>query len=133
MTDTQRVLDAIKPAVMGWTTPPNSQYTPSLTNVTNISSSVAAELQFARIGDTVLVSGGFTATATAAGGCVMRMSLPIASTFTNQGQLGGTAVGTQLWPAYARGSTTTYDAVFVWTATNTTATTFYFTFFYRIL
>lgn len=108
-------------------------YTPTLTNSTNISSSTAAETHYARVGNVVTVGGRFTATATAAGTCAMGMSLPIASNFAATENLGGTAVGSQIWTAYARADSTNDRAVFVWSATNTTATDFFFTISYRII
>ena len=108
-------------------------YTPSLTNTTNISSSTAQALQGMRIGNFVTINGAVSATPTAAGQCVLSMSIPIASTFTAQGQLGGTGVTSSYWPVYIRASTTAYNAVFVWNATSTTAQTIYFNFGYKIV
>jgi hypothetical protein len=69
-------------------------YTPTLTNVTNISASTAQVCQYLRVGNTVTVSGRLDVTATAAGGTASQVdiSLPIASNFSSAGQLGGTAV-----------------------------------------
>lgn len=65
-------------------------YTPTLTNVTNIAASTATVCQWMRIGDVVTVSGSVDIDPTAAGACVLRMSLPVASNFTATSQAGGT-------------------------------------------
>ncbi len=108
-------------------------YTPTLTNTTNISSSTAQALQGMRVGNYVTISGAVDATPTATGQCVLSMSIPLASTFTAQGQLGGTGVTSSYWPVYIRASTSAYNAVFVWNATSTTAQTIYFSFGYKIV
>lgn len=108
-------------------------YTPTLTNTTNISSSTAQALQGMRIGNFVTINGAVSAPPTATGQCVLSMSIPIASTFTAQGQLGGTGTTSSYWPVYIRASTSAYNAVFVWNATSTTAQTIYFNFGYKIV
>jgi len=65
-------------------------YTPSLTNTTNIASSTAAACQYMRVGNVVTVSGQVTIDPTAAGACNMKMTLPIASTFSSGRQASGT-------------------------------------------
>lgn len=67
-------------------------YTPTLTNTTNVVSSVSYLAQYMRVGSTVTVSGrvdidvSLTATST-----VLNISLPIASNLANTQNLGGTA------------------------------------------
>lgn len=71
---------------------PTGTYTPTLTNVANISASTAYECTYQRTGNFVSVFGEFdidptlTATATELG-----ISLPVASALTNSYQLGGNA------------------------------------------
>lgn len=68
-------------------------YTPDLTAVANITATTAQVCQYLRVGNTVTVSGGFTATLTAASATTIYISLPpglIPDTFTNFSQLGGT-------------------------------------------
>jgi hypothetical protein len=66
-------------------------YTPSLTNGTNVASSTAYLSQWSRIGNVVTVSGKVTINTTATGTTEMGMSLPVASNFGNEYELGGTA------------------------------------------
>lgn len=58
-------------------------YTPTITNVTNVSSSVAAQCQYSRVGNTVTVSGMVQIDPTSASVATeIGISLPIASNFT---------------------------------------------------
>ena len=66
-------------------------YTPSLTNVTNVStSSVGANSQYMRVGNTVFVYGYMTFTQTSTGDTFIGISLPIASNFGVNTQAIGT-------------------------------------------
>lgn len=72
----------------------SGSYTPTLTNVTNITSSVAYPLQWMRVGNVITVSGGveIQATAGTAGtgtATEIGISLPVASTFTAVRDVGG--------------------------------------------
>lgn len=69
-------------------------YTPTLTNTTNIDSSTAFTTPYLRVGDRVIVAGSVNVDATAGGGTATQMgiSLPVASNFTTNQQLGGTFV-----------------------------------------
>jgi hypothetical protein len=60
----------------------SSTYTPTLTAVTNVSSSTASVLNYFRNGSMVHIIGKVTFTATAAGTTRLGISLPIASNFT---------------------------------------------------
>jgi len=64
-------------------------YTPTLTNVTNITASTAYVCQYMRVGNVVTVSGRVDIQGTGTGTTVLRMSLPIASNFTATTQCGG--------------------------------------------
>ena len=66
-------------------------YTPTLTNVTNVStSSVGATSQYIRVGNTVFVYGDMTFTQTSTGDTIIGVSLPIASNFGTNTQALGT-------------------------------------------
>lgn len=70
-------------------------YTPTLTNIANLDSSVAEPCQWMRVGNVATVSGSFQADPTAAATFTsLGMSLPIASNFAdaNGSDCGGTAV-----------------------------------------
>jgi hypothetical protein len=65
-------------------------YTPTLTNTANVSSSTAITLHYVQVGRFVTVSGAVSITATATGtNTVLTMSLPVASNFTSNTQIGG--------------------------------------------
>ena len=87
------ILTAIKPAVLGWITPINGTYTPTLTNVTNIDASTPLSCLYWRAGNTVHVSAAFNVDPTAAGTIVLGVSLPIASNITDAADISGTAAG----------------------------------------
>lgn len=111
-------------------------YTPTLTNVTNITASTAAVCQYMRVLTAVTVSGSVSITATAAGNAVLRMSLPIASNFASATQAGGTfatttAGGTAQGGIVADATNKTFTFQFV--AANTTATTYTFSLTYQIV
>lgn len=71
----------------------SGSYTPTLTNVANITSSTARVSQWSKVGDTLTVSGGFNATLSATGPTTIYISLPpisgLISTFVNASRLGG--------------------------------------------
>jgi hypothetical protein len=68
-------------------------YTPNLTNTTNVAASSTGTCQYMRVGNVVTVSGLVDINPTTAGSnTVLRMTLPIASTFTSSDRLcAGTA------------------------------------------
>lgn len=109
-------------------------YTPTLTNTTNIVASTAYACQYSVNGDVVTVSGKVDIDPTAVGAIELRMSLPITSTFTNDGQAGGGA-----WPqviqaaigvsAVSGGATVAFKTETVDISNNT----YRFTFTYKIL
>ena len=67
-------------------------YTPTLTNVANVTGSAAFPSQWMRVGNVVTVSGQFTLDPTSASVATqLGISLPIASDFANTYQCGGTA------------------------------------------
>ena len=65
-------------------------YTPTLTNVSNVTSSTATVCHYMRVGNVVTVGGQLSITATATNtDTQVRITLPIASTFSNARQLAG--------------------------------------------
>lgn len=64
-------------------------YTPTITGVTNVASSSSPEAQYMRVGDVVTVSGSVSIDPTAGGTTTFRISLPVASTFSSNGQCSG--------------------------------------------
>jgi hypothetical protein len=68
----------------------SSTYTPTLTNVNNISSSTASVCYFTRVGSVVTVSGQITITTSGGGLTKMRMTCPVASNFSSTSQAAGT-------------------------------------------
>jgi hypothetical protein len=68
------------------------QYTPTLTNTSNIDASTAYVTQWFRVGNMVTVAGRVDVDPTAAGSIDLKISLPIASNFTGNEQLTGSIV-----------------------------------------
>lgn len=66
-------------------------YTPTITNVTNLTSSAAYVCQYSRKGSVVTVSGKVDMNPTSAANTALGISLPIPSVFTLQNDLGGVA------------------------------------------
>lgn len=112
-------------------------YTPTLTNVTNITTSAAAVCQWMRVGNVVTVSGRLDVTATVAAGTASQVdvSLPIASNLALTGQLGGS--GTIFYtPALTVGilpETTNDRARFLFAAQTTTSMAVSFSFTYLVV
>ena len=73
--------------------PPYGTYTPTLTNTTNVAASTAYVTAYYRVGNMVSVFGKVDIDPTAGSATtLLGMSLPIASTFANDFELGGTGV-----------------------------------------
>lgn len=67
-------------------------YTPTLTGITNVTSTTSRKATWLRVGNTVTVSGQFTVTPTANNTqTVLAFSLPVASNFGTQYEAGGVA------------------------------------------
>lgn len=71
----------------------SGQYTPTLTNTTNISTSSVVSTYYSRSGNQVTVWGHLDADPTSTGACELRMTLPITSNFGSYSQAGGSASG----------------------------------------
>jgi hypothetical protein len=79
-------------------------YTPTLTNVANVSASTAYPCQWMRVGNVVTVSGKLDIDPTTASTSTrIGISLPVASNFAAEHQCGGTAVSPTATPNVAAG------------------------------
>jgi hypothetical protein len=117
------------------TTLASGTYTPTLTNVTNISASTAYQAQYMRVGSTVTVSGAVDIDPTAAGAMELGLSLPIPSNLGAVEDLAGTSVCTVALddPCYIEADATNDRAAIKSTAINTTNHKHYFQFTYQII
>lgn len=109
-------------------------YTPTLFNVTNIAASTAYECQWLKVDSTVTVSGKVDIDVTLGVASELGMSLPIASNFAAEQNLGGTgssAAAASLVSA-VRADGTNDRAAFVFTAVSLTNDSYFFEFTYRI-
>lgn len=112
-------------------------YTPTLTSVTNVASSLAYECMYTRVGNVVSVSGKVSITPTASGtDTSLGMSLPIASDFVNDYSCAGAAynrdVNRDVGCAII-GDATNNRAEFVLKPSTTNIRLYYFTFSYIVL
>lgn len=111
-------------------------YTPTLTNVANLSASTPSVTAYMRIGTTVIVGGSLQADAVAAGSTNTNLgvSLPIASALTTPSQLGGAAIqasGRQ--PIEVLGDATNDRANFFWVSQSTANENISFIFAYQVI
>lgn len=113
----------------------NGTYTPTLTGVANVASSSAALCQYMCVGDVVTVSGKITIQATALlTSTSIGISLPVASSFANDFQCGGTGApigANSAGPIYA--DATNDRAEFNYVSADTTSRAFHFTFSYGVV
>jgi len=131
--DIQAILAAIKPAVIGWATPPYGLYTPTLTNVTNIAASTAYPSMYYRIGNIVHVDAPVKIDPTAKGLIRLGISLPIASTFAAVTDCNGVAAQSNGDAGQVIADTTSHRADLYLTATNAANVGYRVTFSYQIL
>lgn len=114
-----------------------STYTPTLTNTTNVSASVASVCSYTRDGNVIHVAGMVQIDATLAATVTeLELSLPVASNFTDEFQLAGTTVATYNGGNEAgnvRGHITNDRALLRFYSTSTDNQAWYFTFTYRVL
>lgn len=112
-------------------------YTFTLTNVTNVAASTAYQAQWTRVGNVVTVSGKFDLDATAASSTAteLGLSLPIASNFAAEENLGGNASSDAVASAVARikADAANDRAAIVFKAISATNDSYAFTFTYLIL
>lgn len=108
-------------------------YTPTLTNVANLSANTPYECQYLRVGNVVTVSGAFDADAVAAAVATsLRMTLPITSNFSTSLQCGGVANSTSTAGVISADSAND-QALISWVAGGTANTNYRFTFTYYII
>jgi hypothetical protein len=111
-------------------------YTPTLTDVTNITSSTAYACQYLRVGSVVTVSGRVDVDVTGAGAVELGLSLPIASNYSAVNQCGGnasTSTGSDVGAAILADATND-RASFQWVSADSGVTRdWYFSFTYLIV
>lgn len=109
-------------------------YSPSDTANSNLDSATATEAQYLRVGNTVTVSGRFTADATAGGAASFELSLPVASNIGAVEDLAGMAYSrTAGETAEITGSVANDTAVVAWTAVSTASQTWSYSFTYQVI
>lgn len=110
-------------------------YTPTLTDVVNLTSSTAFQCQYSRVGDTVTVSGKVNMQPTAGGAVELGMSLPIASNIGAEEDVGGTAACADVAGEVVAimGDSGSNRASFQFVATDTSNNEFFFSFTYRVI
>lgn len=112
-------------------------YTPTLTNVTNVGASTAYACQWMRVGNVVTVSGkvDIDAALAASTATELGVSLPIASNFAAEENLGGDAVSDSVasLSARIRADSTNDRAAIVFKAISLTNDSYSFTFTYLVL
>jgi succinyl-CoA synthetase beta subunit len=111
-------------------------YSPSTTNVLNVSASLVGNAQYMRVGEVVTVSGSITIDAVATGVAQVRIPLPIPSDLASSGQLAGVVVSlsssvVQVGSVYA--DTVNNEAFFYVVATQVSSVGHTFTFTYVII
>jgi hypothetical protein len=110
-------------------------YTPTLTNIANLTASTPYQCHYMRVASTVFVSGRFDADPTAAGDTQLGISLPVASNFGAAADAGGVAFA----PAVAglgagiQGDPASDTVIVQWQAVDTANRGFFFTFGYEVI
>ncbi len=109
-------------------------YTPTLTNVTNVTASTAYECQYLRVGNTVTVSGKVDIDVTLGAASELGMTLPIASAMTAEENLGGTASSSAAASLVSavKADATNDRASFNFVAISLTNDSYFFEFTYQI-
>lgn len=111
-------------------------YTPTFTSVANLDSITGTSAQYLRAGNTVTVSGRFTANPTdTATQTTFGMSLPIGSNFGNAYELGGVAFSGTItgMGAEINADTTNDRANVTWISSDTASNTWSYTFIYQVI
>lgn len=114
----------------------DGEYTPTLTNVTNVAASTPQVTQWYRVGNRVTVFGYIAIDPTALGAFQVDMSLPVPSNFANVIQAGGTFSSTASGISQGGGiwSDATNDRVsFIGVATDTANRSYAFQFSYKVI
>jgi len=110
-----------------------STYTPTLSNISNISSSTAYECQFTKINNVVTVSGKVDITPIGLGNFDLRITVPILTTFTDNSEAGGTAHDPVDQSACVQSQPTGSTVRMQGVITGLAARSWWFTFTYRIV
>lgn len=110
------------------------EYTPTLTNDTNITTSALnnGAWWYLRVGNVVTVGGNVTITATAIGSIVLQATLPFETNNTHAIDVVGSASNNESDSATIKGGTVTEGMVLNGNASNATQEQWTFTFMYRI-
>lgn len=111
-------------------------YTPTITGVTNITATTAYAINYLRVGNTVTVYGKIYMNVTATGGTSLRISLPIASNFTNDWDAAGSGspdYGPTSYAASIRADTTNDAASIQMNATGSGGWDLFIHFTYKVL
>lgn len=113
----------------------STTYTPTLTNVTNLSASTAHSSQWIQLGTTVIVSGQVEADPVGAGSTVLGISLPVASNLANTNECAGTAFCPTVagQGAAILGDAANNRAQMEWIAVDTANRSMYYIFMYRVI
>lgn len=109
-------------------------YTPTLTNVTNISASTSYACNYMIVGRTVTVSGKVDIDQTSPGAIELGISLPWPSDFTTEQQCAGTIIGNASGddPGYVKADIANNRASAIMSDTDASNHAHYFTFTYTI-
>jgi hypothetical protein len=107
-------------------------YTPTLTNIANLTSSTPAVCSWQRVGDIVVVSGSFTVDALIGGLTSLRMTLPVASNFTSITDASGAGSGVIAESHAAYADDVNDEVIFRWTSASTASHVVYFMFMYIV-
>ena len=115
--------------------PQAGRYSPTLTNQTNVAASSADTLQWGRIGPFVAVAGRVLIDPTSADQqTLLRMSLPVPSNFTGQGDLGGVAFCQNVQQGAAIRAEVSADlAQFIYQSNTISDQPFFFIFAYYVM
>lgn len=115
----------------------SGSYTPTLTGITNVSSSTQGKARWIRIGDEVFVSGQLNVTPTASGASTaIDIALPVASNLAANDDLSGPASATFAASTVAgriQGNTTDDRARMTFSSANTTSHLFTYHFAYTVI
>lgn len=109
-------------------------YTPTLTGVTNVTGTTAYACQYMRVGNVVTVSGKLNIDFTSTGLTEVGISLPIASSISNDFEVAGTgATGENTISGAILGDAANNRAHFAFQTGSSAGYNFFFTFTYQIL
>lgn len=114
------------------TTLASGTYTPTLTNVTNITSASVVGFQYMRVGSVVTVSGVISINTTGAGASELGISLVVSSNIGSTGDLAGTAHNGAVG-GYVNGDATNNRGSMQWSSSGAGTTVWMVHFTYLII